>query len=682
MAKNLKTSVQLDTRKAVKNLDALEKKIRNVQRAINNQTAITNKLNTATNKLVKTNNKVVQSANKATSAHNKQGKAVNSLTTKVHRLANAYLGVLGAKVALTSSDTITKAENKLNNINANQIQARGGTAYDSGGGYTDAVLTKTQSDLNKMYTSAQKVRMGYADMMSNVSKSMTLAGGAFGDNTDNAIRFQEIMAEAYTLGGASAAEQSSSMYQMIQGLGSGILQGDELRSVREGAPLAYAAIEEFAQGIFGAEENLKDLASQGKITSDIVVAAIMDAGADMDAAFANTSMTFEQAWTNIKNTALAAFTPTLQLMNQMLNSGYGKAMIEGIGNAMVFLGNALRIAFTLMDAVFTWMYDNWYWLKYIALSVAVVIGLAISKLTSKIIFLGVQAVVSLLKPILIANWWILLIGAIIALVIHMAGSFENACGVIVGAFSWAGAFVHNVIAVIINFFAVMVTFMSVGAYNIYIALHNAFQGAIVSFWEWVSECLNGTGLVAKAVSKIASVFGLDGATIDTKINGAKGNMKEYEDMQKALLEASETMKYIDLGEAYKGGYELGVNGAQWLSDKVGGAKDWLSEKLNLTGLPNELINPTDVDTITNGVKGIDGNTGTMADAMELTAEDLEYLRKVADMEWKKEFTTANIQVDMSNYNTVNGDSDLDGIVTKLTDKLYEELHTVANGVYA
>ena len=52
------------------------------------------------------------------------------------------------------------------------------------------------------------------------------------------------------------------------------------------------------------------------------------------------------------------------------------------------------------------------------------------------------------------------------------------------------------------------------------------------------------------------------------------------------------------------------------------------------------------------------------------------------MEWKKEFTTATIQVDMSNYNTVSGDSDLDGIVTKLADRLYEELDMVANGVYA
>ena len=79
---------------------------------------------------------------------------------------------------------------------------------------------------------------------------------------------------------------------------------------------------------------------------------------------------------------------------------------------------------------------------------------------------------------------------------------------------------------------------------------------------------------------------------------------------------------------------------------------------------------------------IAGDTGKISDGMDLTNEDLEYLRRIADMEWKKEFTTAEIKVEMNNTNTVNGDSDLDGIVTRLADKLYEEMNIVANGVYA
>ena len=67
--------------------------------------------------------------------------------------------------------------------------------------------------------------------------------------------------------------------------------------------------------------------------------------------------------------------------------------------------------------------------------------------------------------------------------------------------------------------------------------------------------------------------------------------------------------------------------------------------------------------------------------MALAEEDLEYLHKIADMEWKKEFTTANITVDMKNNNTINNRGDLDGWIGVLSDKLYEELGMVANGVH-
>ena len=66
----------------------------------------------------------------------------------------------------------------------------------------------------------------------------------------------------------------------------------------------------------------------------------------------------------------------------------------------------------------------------------------------------------------------------------------------------------------------------------------------------------------------------------------------------------------------------------------------------------------------------------------MAEEDLEYLRKLADMEWKKEFTTANITVDMKNNNTINNQGDLDGWLGVLSDKLYEELGMVADGVYS
>ena len=140
------------------------------------------------------------------------------------------------------------------------------------------------------------------------------------------------------------------------------------------------------------------------------------------------------------------------------------------------------------------------------------------------------------------------------------------------------------------------------------------------------------------------------------------------------------------GDAFDTGYDLGYAGGEWLSDKVGGIGDSISNMLG-TDYDNlfngsEALNPSSANDLLGDIGNISDNTDNISDKMDLTSEDLEYLRKIAALEWKKEFTTANITVDMKNYNTVEGDGNLDGIVTKLVDKLYEELDSVANGVYS
>ena len=76
-----------------------------------------------------------------------------------------------------------------------------------------------------------------------------------------------------------------------------------------------------------------------------------------------------------------------------------------------------------------------------------------------------------------------------------------------------------------------------------------------------------------------------------------------------------------------------------------------------------------------------GAEAAKAEGIEVTDEDIEYLRKIAEMEWRNEFTTAEIKIDMTNNNTVNGERDLDGIVSYLSDVLREEMTNVAYGVH-
>lgn len=686
MAKNLKTSVQLDTSKAVKSLDALEKKIKSVQKTIERQTTVTNKLNTATNKLVTVNNKVAQSSNKATAAHNKQAKSVSMLTTKVRRLANAYLGVMGAKAMMNTANSITRAENQLNNL-------EGGNP------------ARTQDIMDKVYATAMRSRSNYTDMLENVGKTMTLAPEAFGNNEDNAIRFQEIMAKSYALGNKSAAEQASSMYQLVQALGSGVLQGDELRSVREGATVAYKEIEKFAQSIYGADQNLKDLASDGKITSDIVVAAILNAGDTIDDKFKNTLMTFEDAMKAIRSTATKSFESVSRMLISALNSDAGKAIINGIGKAIQFVAGVLQIAFTWIGKIYSFVVDNWELIKNIFLTVATIIAVAlIPKLVAVItcqaimaarwIYTGAVAVASAIKAAAawaIANWQFALIlvvlAAVVIAIIWVADSFVDACGVVVGSLYWVWDVFKNIFTWMRNVaMGLWESIKAIGT-NIGIAFVNAWDSAKSSFWGFIADCLQGLKWLEPAINAVAKAFGAEGFTLsglitDVSAKATKSNQRSYVSVSDAWKTGYNSFEYNNLNDAYQEGYEKGVQGANWLKEKVNGAKEWLEDKLNLDDLMKGYGGSNNIDDLVNGVKGIGDDTGSIADSMELTQEDVEYLRKIADMEWKKEFTTATIQVDMSNYNTVNGDSDLDGIVTRLTDKLYEELNSVANGVYA
>ena len=682
-SKDLKVNVIVNAK--TKELDKMLKKLNHIQTQVNKQASA--------------QNKVTMAVNKTNKAHKKSGVLIDQLTTKVHRLANAYLGVLGAKAALTASDTITSAENKLNHLNNGNTSA-------------------TQNQLDKMYTSAQKVRMGYADMMNNVSKSMTLASGAFGDNIDNAIRFQEIMAEAYTLSGSSAAEMSSSMYQMIQGLGSGILQGDELRSVREGASLAYQAIEEFAKGIYGADKNLKDLAADGLITSDIVVKAILSNGKKMDESFAKTSMTFAQAWTNIKNTALKAFEPVLQKMNDILNSDVGKAMINGIGKGLQITAKAALWLFQVIENGYNFIVDNWGAVKNVLIALSIILGsvllVKVGQLISACYKLISVAVAS--GTAWLASWWplILIVGILILLVIQWANTTQTVCDfiyqvclalvygilmcltillaaylagvtIVTGTINLTGLLIVGVLALLLAVFikftgeivgGVLGTWEVIKAVISYISTgwQNMCNNLKAWFLNSIADMLEGSEWLLDAINKILEAFGK--SPID--VGNIRAKAESYE--------SKVVDNKLDIGSAWNTGYGKGYAIGENIQNKINGFGENLKSTLNgegldallgLTPLTNGSISP-DLGAIDN----IDANTGKIADSMKLTEEDLAYLKDVANMEWKKEFTTANITVDMTNNNTVNNGYDLNSLAIGLRDLVEEEMHVVANGVYA
>lgn len=706
-SKTLRATVKLDTKGAETSLKRLESKIKAVNKAINSTSTGNNKLNTAINKAVtstnklevttrkldKTTQKVAASANKVNDAnvkaansarrirdgYNSSNTAASKLLRTMKSLAGTYLGIMGAKAIIGASDTITSAENRLNNL-------------------PGATPEQTKTNMDKMYSAAQRSRSGYGDMLSNVSKSMTLAGGSFQNNIDNAIKFQEIMAKAYTIGGASAAEQSSSMYQLIQALGSGVLQGDELRSVREGAPIAYKAIEEFAQGVLNTEESLKDLASQGKITSDMVVAAIMNSEQQINKSFENTQMTFAQAWESIKNMALQAFRPVLQMFNDALNSDVGQAIIDGLGKAFVFLANLILWVSNLFRVFFNWVGENWYWLQWIVYAVISAIIIYYTVLAAKAVWSAMKSCYAFLMGLSPLYLWIIVIGLVVAALVWLTGSIEDACGVIVGAIMTAVAFIWNVIVGVLNAIIQYAWTQFVEPWiGIIEWVLNVFNGGFNSFGDAVKNLLGNIISwflsLGQVVTKI--IDAIFGTNWTGGLESLKGKVLEWGKNENAITLNREapTLSSMTNGavdrwaysDAYETGNKWGVSGANWISDKLSGIGDYLKShndaNLAVGGsyLPGDVALST--DDFLKGLDGIGSDVGDIKDSMDLSNDDLEYLRKIADMEWRNEFTTAEIRVDMTNNNTVNGERDLDGIVEYLSDVLRNEMTNVAYGVH-
>ncbi|RWR28854.1 hypothetical protein D2T31_12135 [Sinirhodobacter populi] len=153
---------------------------------------------------------------------------------------------------------------------------------------------RSLEDLNKI---ANETRSGISETADLYAKLLRSTAGVAKSEEDVA-RATEIVNKAFKAGGAAASEQAAGILQLSQGLGSGVLQGDELRSVRENAPILAQAIADYYKvSIAG----LKKLGEEGKITSDGVFKAILAAQPKIEAAFATTNATIADGMTKVNN---------------------------------------------------------------------------------------------------------------------------------------------------------------------------------------------------------------------------------------------------------------------------------------------------------------------------------------------------------------------------------------------
>ena len=189
-----------------------------------------------------------------------------------------------------------------------------------------------------------------ADM---VGKLGINAGDAF-KSTAEIVDFAEQVNKQFTISGAGASEAANASLQLTQALASGTLRGDELNSIFEQAPTLIRTV---ADSMGVSVGQIRELASEGQITADIVKNALLDAADETNAKFEAMPKTFGQIWTDFKNQALFAFQPLFEGLSETANGTAFNRFVQGAMSAFSALGpvvtNALNgiLAFVTNDTV-------------------------------------------------------------------------------------------------------------------------------------------------------------------------------------------------------------------------------------------------------------------------------------------------------------------------------------------
>jgi hypothetical protein len=155
----------------------------------------------------------------------------------------------------------------------------------------------------------------------------------------------------------------------------------------------------------------------------------------------------------------------------------------------------------------------------------------------------------------------------------------------------------------------------------------------------------------------------------------------YEKVMEELNLSSEDLglsrwSYTD---AYNTGYDFGQDMEADIGDFFSGGFGGLGEQYSLDDLTGGIGSIPEIGNIADNTGG---TKGALEDALDITSENLKYLRDIAEQEAINRFTTAEIHVDMGGVtNTVNQNADLDGVIDYMVTGVQEAMERVAEGVH-
>lgn len=519
----------------------------------------------------------------------------------------------------------------------------------------------------KILKSANDTRSSYRDTANTIAKLGMFAPNLFG-STDKLVTFTETLNKLFVASGASTVDRQIALQQLGQALSSGLLQGDELRSISESAP---AFMEQLSKGLGVARGELKGMGADGKLTAEVIVKAIEKQSKSIDELFQTMPMTFGGAFTIINNKIdawigkmyeaggpLRYLTDQLGKMIAWMDTDRGIAFFSGMTAALnmliysiVLFGNAFGTALNIA-------------IDYGPEITAVLATLAlylIPLLTAKL-----WAMVAPVRQIAISFWSVhwpvlvvaLAIGALIFVLRQLGVTTDQIVGFITGVFMVFFTQLQNQFALLWNTVLAVAEFFA----NIFIdpvyAIQKLFYDMLKNvssyFGTWANNIVDVLNwLIGKfnelTDSTIQTIVKQDNSWIDKfkpETNKAVADLSKYQMQQKSL------------GTAFNDGYKWGAD--TWNKFTNGPAAQF-----------GPMVPGGAMDKIANIDKV--GEVGKIRDNVDISSEDLKTMREMAEMKSIQNFVTLQPSVSLTHTGNVMNGYDIETIKQRITDSLSEQI---------
>ena len=492
---------------------------------------------------------------------------------------------------------------------------------------------QTTAELNQMiFDSAQRSRGAYQSTADMVAKLGNLAGEAFG-STAEIVAFAEQINKQMTLSGASNTAKDAAMLQLTQAMSSGVLRGEELNSILEQTPTIAKTIAEY-MGVTTSE--MREMASEGAITAEVVKNAMFAAADETNAKFAEMPMTWGQIWTKFKNIALKAIQPVLNGINWLSNN---------------------------VESALDWIAQH-----------TDIVAAALSGLAAIAILVGATMVASAASSAAawaVANLPILLVGAAVAALIYLAlqagATFEEIGGVIGGVFGVLYANTMNTFVIPFQRgFASVANFIA----NVF---NDPVTAIKVLFYDMVLTVLGYLGNLAGAIEGLLN-----------KIPGVKVNLTgSIENMTDSINSARENaIKSGNYTEYVKAWDFLDYETAWNAGSKIGGNIGKAIDNFDLKSFVNGMTGTGTVggigeylDDISQSSASTAGSAGNIEKSIDATQEDIKSLVDVAERRYVNQInlTAQTPVINVNGQNTGRTAADRQNLANAIRDVLLEQM---------